>query len=137
MKITKIEMIYPQKGALIEGEHIPCIWVRVHTDEGITGLGETYPLREAEQGVIRGRLASMLIGQNPLEIERLWQEMFHGMRVHGWAGAELRAISAIDIALWDIYGKASGQPIYQLLGGKSAREGPHIQHLLRPSLRLQ
>ncbi|CAI8025955.1 Probable multidrug resistance ABC transporter ATP-binding/permease protein YheI, partial [Geodia barretti] len=119
VKITKIELIYPQEGALIEGEHIPCIWVRVHTDEGITGLGETYPLREAEQGVIRGRLASMLIGQNPLEIERLWQEMFHGMRVHGWAGAELRAISAIDIALWDIYGKATGQPIYQLLGGKS------------------
>ena len=120
MKITKIEMIYPQEGALIiEGEPVPCIWVRIHTDEGITGLGETYPLGEAECGVIRGGLASMLIGQNPLEIERLWQEMFHGMRVHGWAGAELRAISAIDIALWDIYGKAAGQPIYQLLGGKS------------------
>lgn len=120
MKITKIEMIYPQEGALIiEGEQVPCIWVRIHTDEGITGLGETYPLGEAECGVIRGRLASMLMGQNPLEIERLWLEMFHGMRVHGWAGAELRAISAIDIALWDICGKATGQPIYQLLGGKS------------------
>ena len=119
MKITKIEMIYPQEGALIEGESSPCIWVRVHTDEGITGLGETYPLGEAERGAIRGRFASMLIGQNPLEIERLWQEMFRVTGFHGWAGAELRAISAIDIALWDIYGKATGQPIYQLLGGKS------------------
>ena len=61
----------------------------------------------------------MLIGQNPLEIERLWQDMFRLIGFHGWAGAELRAISAIDIALWDIYGKAAGQPIYQLLGGKS------------------
>lgn len=119
MKITKIDMIYPQAGALIEGEQFPCIWVRVHTDEGITGLGETYPLGEAERGVIRGRFASTLIGQNPLEIERLWQEMFNQIRWHGWAGAELRAISAIDIALWDICGKATGQPIYQLLGGKS------------------
>ena len=119
MRITKIEMIYPEEGARIEGEQVPCIWVRVHTDEGITGLGETYPLGEAECGVIRGRFASTLIGQNPLEIERLWQEMFNQIRWHGWAGAELRAISAIDIALWDIYGKAAGQPIYQLLGGKS------------------
>ena len=131
MKITKIEMIYPQEGTLIiEGEPVPCIWVRIHTDEGITGLGETYPLGEAECGVIRGRLASMLIGQNPLEIERLWQEMFHGMRVHGWAGAELRAISAIDIALWDIYGKVAGQPIYQLLGGKS-RESVRRHYLVQ------
>lgn len=119
MKITKIDMIYPQVGALIEGEQVPCIWVRIHTDEGITGLGETYPLGEAERGVIRGRFASTLIGQNPLEIERLWQEMFNQIRWHGWAGAELRAISAIDIALWDICGKVTGQPIYQLLGGKS------------------
>ena len=119
MKITKIDMIYAQVGALIEGEQVPCIWVRVHTDEGITGLGETYPLGEAERGVICGRFASTLIGQNPLEIERLWQEMFNQIRWHGWAGAELRAISAIDIALWDICGKATGQPIYQLLGGKS------------------
>ena len=119
MKITKIEMIYPQEGTLIEGEHVPCIWVRLHTDEGITGLGETYPLGEAERDVIRGRFALMLIGRNPLEIESLWQEMFNQIRWHGWAGAELRAISAIDIALWDIYGKATGQPIYQLLGGKS------------------
>ena len=120
MKITKIEMIYPQAGPLIiEGENIPCIWVRIHTDEGITGLGETYPLGEAECGVIRGRFASLLIGQNPLEIERLWQDMFRLIGFHGWAGAELRAISAIDIALWDIYGKVAGQPIYQLLGGKS------------------
>lgn len=120
MKITKVEMIYPQAGPLIiEGESVPCIWVRIHTDEGITGLGETYPLGEAECGVIRGRFASMLIGQNPLEIERLWQDMFRVIGFHGWAGAELRAISAIDIALWDIYGKAAGQPIYQLLGGKS------------------
>ena len=119
MKITKIEMIYAEVGALIEGEQVPCIWVRIHTDEGITGLGETYPLGEAERGVIRGRFASTLIGQNPLEIERLWQEMFNQIKWHGWAGAELRAISAIDIALWDICGKAAGQPIYQLLGGKS------------------
>lgn len=118
MKITTIEMIHQKKGVTVHAGQIGWIWVRIHTDEGITGLGETYPLGDAERGVIRTALSPILMDQNPLEIERLWQEMFLRVSYHGWAGAELRAISAIDIALWDIYGKAMGQPIHQLLGGK-------------------
>jgi L-alanine-DL-glutamate epimerase-like enolase superfamily enzyme len=119
MKITKIETIHSKKGRTVGARQPGWIWVRVHTDEGITGLGETYPLSDAESGVTRTALAPVVMGQNPLEIERLWSEMFLRVSYHGWAGAELRATSAIDIALWDIYGKAVGQPIYQLLGGMS------------------
>lgn len=119
MKIVKIELIRPGKGVTVHAGNIGWTWVRIHTDDGLVGLGETYPLGEAERGVMRGALARVLLGQNPLDIERLWQEMFLTISYHGWAGAELRAISALDIALWDILGKATGQPIWQLLGGKS------------------
>jgi galactonate dehydratase len=61
----------------------------------------------------------LLLGRDPREVDRLWSDMFLAVSYHGWAGAELRAISAIDIALWDLLGKHTGQPVYQLLGGKS------------------
>ena len=80
-------------------------------------MGETYPCADAERGVIERAFSPILLGRNPLEIERLWSELLLAVSYHGWAGAEIRALSAIDIALWDLFGKASGQPIYQLLGG--------------------
>ncbi len=57
--------------------------------------------------------------RDPLSIDRLWADMFQAISYSGWAGAEMRAISAIDIALWDLAGKAAGAPVYQLLGGAS------------------
>ena len=97
---------------------IQWLWVRVHTDEGLVGLGETYPSPESEKAVVR-RLAPLLLGRNPLEIDRLWADMFLTVASSGWAGAEIRAISALDIALWDLAGKALGAPLFQLLGGAS------------------
>ena len=67
----------------------------------------------------------MLLGKDPSAIDRLWADMFLAVSYSGWAGAEIRAISAVDIALWDLMGKVTGQPIYKLLGGAS-----------RPSIRL-
>ena len=72
----------------------------------------------AEKAVVQ-RLAPLLIGRNPLEIDRLWADMFLAVSYAGWAGAEMRAISAIDIALWDLAGKAADMPVYQMLGGAS------------------
>ncbi|MEO8660483.1 MAG: mandelate racemase/muconate lactonizing enzyme family protein [Bryobacteraceae bacterium] len=118
MKITSIETIHLARGNAVHVGPIQWLWVRIHTDEGITGLGETYPSVIAEKAVVH-RLAPLLIGRNPLEIDRLWADMFLAVSYAGWAGAEMRAISAIDIALWDIAGKAAGMPIYQLLGGAS------------------
>ena len=93
------------------------LWVRVHTDEGLIGLGETYPHPASEQAVVLERLAPKLIGRDPLAIEKLWADLFLEVSYSGWAGAEMRAISAIDLALWDISGQACGRPIYQMLGG--------------------
>lgn len=78
-----------------------------------------------------GRLAK-LIGQDPLAIEKLWADLFLEVSYSGWAGAEMRAISAIDIALWDLAGQACGRPVYQLMGGPCRQSIPvSLQHLLR------
>jgi galactonate dehydratase len=118
MKITGIETI-----RVPEHEHL--IWVQIHTDEGITGLGETFMRVEAAENIIHSTYAGMLIGRNPLDIEGLWHEVFQAINYHGYAGAEMRAYSAIDIALWDILGKYYNAPLYRLLGGKT-RESTDI-----------
>jgi galactonate dehydratase len=113
MKITRIETIQAP-------EHPRILWVRIHTDEGITGLGETYVHVEPVRSVIETVFAAeFLLGKDPFQIESIWKSLFDRCNYVGWAGAEIRAISAIDIALWDILGQAAGMPIYQLLGGKS------------------
>lgn len=117
MKITGIELIRYERSLTVHAGAIDWLWVRLITDEGLTGLGETYPLAAAEQSVIRRSLAGVLLGRDPLAIDRLWADMFRAVSYSGWAGAEIRAISAVDIALWDLAGKAAGMPIYQLLGG--------------------
>ena len=119
MKITSIETVHLSKGITVHAGPIQWLWVRIHTDNGLIGLGETYPHPEAEKAVIHRSLAPVLLGRDPLSIDRLWADMFQAISYSGWAGAEMRAISAIDIALWDLAGKVTGAPIYQLLGGAS------------------
>ncbi len=100
------------------------IVVLVHTDEGITGIGETDVNPWIAQACIEARgshtmglgLKQMLIGENPLEPERVWEKMYVGSAMNGRRGAMICAIGAIDMALWDICGKAAGVPTWKLLG---------------------
>ncbi len=110
MKITAVE-------TLILEEFNNVTWVRVHTDEGITGIGETYYGSGAVSAHIHETLAGRLLGKNPLNIEALNREMVNLPLAQASTGAEYRAASAIDIALWDLYGKVVNQPVHQLLGG--------------------
>ncbi len=119
MKITAVETVYLPHGINVHVGSIQYLWVRIHTDEGIIGLGESYPNAEAEAAIVHSRLASVLLGRDPGAIDRLWAEMFLAVSYSGWAGAEMRALSAVDIALWDLLGKATNQPIYKLIGGAS------------------
>nr|WP_081841733.1 mandelate racemase/muconate lactonizing enzyme family protein [Alicyclobacillus macrosporangiidus] len=105
-------------------EHPHHLFVQIHTDEGVSGLGETFPRPSSSAAVIHDVFAGMLLGKNPLEIERHWRDMFQAIHYHGFAGTEIRALSAIDMALWDILGKASNLPVYRLLGGKCRDEIP-------------
>lgn len=112
MKITRLETVRL-------GRHPHILWLRVHTDEGLTGLGETSYAPRAVSALIHDDLAPILLGESPLDIERLWNGMFAAVNAYGFGGAETRAISAVDIALWDILGQYTGQPVYNLLGGRN------------------
>jgi len=119
MRITAVETIHLARGITVHAGPIQWLWVRIHTDSGLVGLGETYPHPEAEKAVVLRSLAEVLLGRDPSQIDRLWADMFQAVSYSGWAGAEMRAISAVDVALWDLAGKAAGLPVYRLLGGAS------------------
>ncbi len=114
MKITRIETIWLE-------DHPRLLFVRVHTDEGLVGLGETYSYVTSEPVVsyIHTAAAASLLGQDPLRIDHHWKTLYDGVRTPPGKGVEIRGISAIDVALWDLWGQATNQPVYQLLGGKS------------------
>lgn len=98
------------------------VFVQVDTDEGVTGWGEvtTYPGPVANRAVAAyiDQIGDWLRGDDPEQIEAIWNKIFRAMTYVGTRGATTAAISAIDIALWDIRGKVLGQPIYNLMGGK-------------------
>jgi galactonate dehydratase len=111
MKIRAIETVRIE-------ERPNLIWIEVHTDEGITGLGETFYLSRTVEEYIHEYVAPRVIGRDPLQIDLLAADLvgYLGFRS---SGVEVRGNSAFDIALWDIFGKASSQPVAQLLGGFS------------------
>lgn len=95
------------------------LWVQVSTDDGIVGLGETFFGARAVESYIHETVAPYLLGKDPLQIDRHSRFLLNAFVGFSGTGAEMRGTSAIDIALWDIFGKATGQPIHQLLGGLS------------------
>lgn len=109
MKITKIETIVPLQSELI--------FVVVHTDEGIVGHGDTYYTSDAVRGYVHGLAAAMLLGRDPLAIDSHWRRQYERIAHIVGKGAEIRGLSAIDVALWDIFGQTTGMPVWQLLGG--------------------
>lgn len=111
-KIIKIETIIPDTIA----QEI-CL-IRIHTENGIIGHGETYYIPQAVANTIHHWFAQRLLGANALDIESHWRFLYERCMNFGGKGAEMRALSAIDLALWDILGKHCNQPIWQLLGGK-------------------
>ena len=111
MKITGIETIRVEEFANL-------LWLRVHTDEGLSGLGETFFMAATVEAYVHEAIAPKMLGRNPLAIDRIARDLvpYVGFRS---GGAEMRGNSAFDIALWDLFGKVTGQPIAQLLGGFS------------------
>lgn len=90
--------------------------VEIVTDEGITGWGECYGPARINAAIVEA-MAPLLIGQDPLRTEWIWQELYARYRDHGQKGVIIQSISGIDIALWDIKGKFFDQPIHRLMGG--------------------
>ncbi len=110
MKITELEIIKVPPS---------WVWLRIHTDTELTGLGEPY-LENHPDSVIAEvrRLEPFLIGKDPTRVEALWKEMYESGSGYLGGPIKMSAISGIDIALWDLAGKAAGVPVYQMLGGQ-------------------
>ena len=99
-------------------DHPNLLWVRVHTSEGLSGLGETYFGAPASEADIHDRIAPIILGQDPSRIEYLNMKMQPYVGFTG-SGAEVRALAAVDVALWDIAGKRANLPLCDLLGGRT------------------
>ncbi len=100
------------------GDHPNLLWVRVHTEDGLTGLGETYFGASSSEADVHDRIAPIILGQDASRIEFLNMKMQPYTGFTG-SGAEVRALSAVDVALWDIAGKAANMPLCDVLGGRT------------------
>lgn len=128
LKITDVQAIILRQPTMdvskADGSQ-DALLIRIETDAGITGIGEVDSLPPVVKAIVEAPpshaiasgLRHLLLGENPLEIDRLWAKLYRGSIYYGRGGPAVHAISGIDIALWDIKGKALGQPIHRLLGG--------------------
>ena len=121
MKITSVQIIEQTADTKLS---VPYAWLLVHTDEGITGLGELTRKVHEIIPIIHDWAPQFLIGKDPRHIERIWETLFYKATPYGNTGAARRAISSIDMALWDISGKALGAPVWHLLGGTCRDQVP-------------
>lgn len=112
MKITALETLRLEEFGNI-------VFVRLHTDEGVVGLGETFMGPKAVEAYLHETVAPKVLGRDPLQIEAINADLSRFYLGWSSAGAETRGNSAMDIALWDIFGKAHGKPICDMLGGRS------------------
>lgn len=98
--------------------------LRVHTSNGYVGLGETFPQAGMEEAALHGPIADRVLGRDANNVEAIRDDLTTYFNYYGHAGAEFRATSALDIALWDLKGQRAGEPIYQLLGGSTREKIP-------------
>ena len=120
MKITSVTPVPVSAGTAFGARNY--MFVKVETDEGITGWGEATSGPRAVAAMVE-EFGEVLIGQDPGRIEQHWQTLYHHFHVRGGV-VQMSAISGIEIALWDIKGKALGVPVYELVG--RADEGAHL-----------
>jgi L-alanine-DL-glutamate epimerase-like enolase superfamily enzyme len=103
----------------IRGGPVYAVIVKITTNEGTYGLGSAGVGNGAAAYILQHHLKPMILGENPFDVEATWEKMFRSTLNYGRKGVVLEAISAVDIALWDIMGKTTGHPVYNLLGGKT------------------
>jgi L-alanine-DL-glutamate epimerase-like enolase superfamily enzyme len=98
--------------------------VEVETDDGLVGIGNVALAPRIAKAIIDQYLTPLVLGHDPFDYEYLWQRMYRSTHAWGRKGVAMAAISAIDIALWDLMGKATGRPVFKLLGGRTKEKIP-------------
>lgn len=109
MKVTRIETIQTPR-------YPNLLWIQIHTDDGLVGVGETFRGPSTAAAYIHETVAPYLLGKDPRPIERHYRTLSRGTAFRSM-GAETRGLSALDIALWDVFGQSVGLPVYACLGG--------------------
>jgi L-rhamnonate dehydratase len=142
MKITSVEGIIlrlPIRQAVADGTQDDLL-IRIETDEGIVGYGEVDTSPEVGKAAIDAQMShgtcyglrEVLIGLDPFDIEQIWELMYRKTNYYGRLGLVMHVISGIDMALWDILGKAAGKPIHKLLGGSFCKDVRAYASMLMP-----
>jgi L-rhamnonate dehydratase len=142
MKITNVEGIIlrlPVRQAVADGTQDDLL-IRIETDEGIVGYGEVDTSPEVGKAAIDAQMShgtcyglrEILLGMDPFDIEQIWEVMYRKTNYYGRLGVVMHVMSGIDMALWDILGKAAGKPIHKLLGGTFCRDVRAYASMLMP-----
>jgi L-alanine-DL-glutamate epimerase-like enolase superfamily enzyme len=125
VKIVDVELIqlakdspHPHRNAKQARSRRIASLVRITTDEGIDGLGEAWSDPHLAEGVVVGKLRPLLLGEDPFNVELIWRRAFDGAAMYDPKGGAVAGMSGVDMACWDIIGKALGQPVCKLIGGR-------------------
>jgi len=116
---SAMDILYSKKETMASFRFHGWLVVEVETDDGIVGIGNCALAPRIAKEIIDTYLSPLLIGEEPFDYEYLWQKMYRSTMAWGRKGIGMAAISALDIALWDIMGKAVNKPVFKLLGGRT------------------
>lgn len=118
---SKVEQPFTSARGWLYTTRASCI-VEIRTDEGITGWGECYGPAMVNKTIIDTQYRARVIGRDPFDVEVVWEDLYNRIKDYGLTGMTIAALSGIDIALWDIMGRAVGKPIHKLIGGAHRTE---------------
>ncbi|WBV44340.1 mandelate racemase/muconate lactonizing enzyme family protein [Pseudoroseomonas cervicalis] len=118
---SKVEQPFTSARGWLYTTRASCI-VEITTDAGITGWGECYGPAAVNKTIIETQYRNRVIGRDPFDVEVVWEDLYNRIKDYGLTGMTIAALSGIDIALWDIIGRAVGKPIHKLIGGAHRSE---------------
>ena len=118
---SKVEQPFVSARGWVYSTRASCI-VEITTDEGITGWGECYGPAAVNKALIETQYRARVIGRDPFDVEVVWEDLYNRIKDYGAQGFSITALSGIDIALWDIIGRAVNKPIHKLIGGAHRTE---------------
>ena len=112
----KVDKPFVSARGWVYGTRSTCL-VEISTDEGITGWGECYGPAAVAKTFVDTQYKARVIGRDPFDVEAIWEDLYNRIKDYGTTGMAISAISGIDIALWDIMGRAVSKPVHKLIGG--------------------
>ena len=112
----KVDKPFVSARGWVYGTRSTCL-VEISTDEGITGWGECYGPAAVAKAFVETQYKARVVGRDPFDVEAIWEDLYNRIKDYGTTGMAISAISGIDIALWDIMGRAVNKPVHKLIGG--------------------